>query len=89
MNPNWAIALVLIGISGAIFCALQVRRSLREPLERDQILAAAPFHTDPPRIETEPGTDTDLLLEAHFIYHGPAGLQRLRDAINEAREETL
>ncbi|MGW1949127.1 hypothetical protein ACWCRC_32990 [Streptomyces sp. NPDC001940] len=86
MNPNWAIALVLIGISGAIFCALRVRRALREC---DQIVAAAPFHTDPPRIETRPGSNADLLLDAYLAYHGADALDQLLDAIDQHRKGEL
>lgn len=80
MNPNWAIAAGLVAISGAIFIALRVSRA-------HQVIAAI-LHTDPPRIETQPGTDDDLLLDAHLAYHGPAGFDRLLDAIDQTREET-
>lgn len=82
MNPNWAIAAGLAVISGAIFIALHVSRA-------HQVIAAAIHHTDPPRIETQPGTDDDRLLDAYLAYYGPAGLQRLRTAIDQTRKEGL
>jgi hypothetical protein len=81
MNPNWAIAAGLIVISGAIFIALHVSRA-------HQVIAVAIRHTDPPRIETKPGKDTDLLLDAYLVYHGPDALDRLLDAIDQTRKET-
>ena len=80
MNPNWAIAAVLASISGAIFIALRVSRA-------HQVIAAI-LHTDPPRIETKPGSDADLLLDVCLAYYEPAGLARLRTAIDQTREET-
>ncbi|MET7923138.1 hypothetical protein ABZT43_03915 [Streptomyces sp. NPDC005349] len=71
MNPNWAIAAGLAAISGAIFYVLRLGSVLRESLDRARITAAAILHTDPPRIETEPGTDTDLLLDALIAYYEP------------------
>ncbi len=41
----------------------------------------------PPTEVQAPGTDSDLLLDAALTYYGPAGLQRLHNAINEARKE--
>lgn len=81
MNPNWMIAAGLIVISGAIFIALRVSRA-------HQVITAAIHHTDPPRIETQPGRDTDLLLDAYLIYHGPDALDRLLDAIDQHKKET-
>ncbi|MEV6696282.1 hypothetical protein AB0M68_03840 [Streptomyces sp. NPDC051453] len=88
MNPNWTVAAVLTVIAGAIFYVLRLRSVLRESLDRGRIVAFAPLHTDPPRIETEPGTDTDRLLDALNAYYEPAGLERLGDAINQTRKET-
>jgi len=34
-----------------------------------------------------PGTDTGLLIDAYLTYYGPAGLDRLRDAIEQHRKE--
>ncbi|HEY9370416.1 hypothetical protein [Streptomyces sp.] len=79
MNPNWMVAAVLTVISGAIFIALRVSRA-------HQVIAAI-LHTDPPRIETRPGTDDDRLLDAYLAYYGPAGLDRLRAAIDQTRKE--
>lgn len=74
---NWP-NLVIVAALGA-FAWWSIRRAVRKV---DQIL-----HTDPPVIETRPGTDTDLLLDAALAYYGPAGLERLHDAINDIREE--
>lgn len=72
--PNLAIAAGLLA-----FAWWSIRRAARKV---DQIL-----HTDPPAIDTQPGTDTDLLLDAALAYYGPAGLDRLLNDIHEAREE--
>lgn len=52
----------------------------------DRVAAERILRTSPPRRETQPGTDDDLLLDAALTYYGPAGLQRLRDAITDTRE---
>ncbi|MGW0626480.1 hypothetical protein [Streptomyces sp. NPDC002758] len=41
----------------------------------------------PPTEQQQPGTDTDLYLDAALTYYGPAGLARLHNAINQHREE--
>jgi len=41
MNTDRVIFIIAVCIVGALFCAWQVRRILREPLERDLIVAAA------------------------------------------------
>lgn len=73
--PNLAIAAAL-----AAFAWWSLRRAARKV---DQIL-----HTDPPERDPKWGSNTDLLLDAALAYYGPAGLQRLSDAVNDAREET-
>ncbi|MFF2475132.1 hypothetical protein [Streptomyces sp. NPDC058066] len=79
MNPNWAVSVALAAIAGGIFFALQVRRA--------HATVASILRTDPPRIETKPGTDADLLLDAYLIYHGSDALDRLLDAIDQHRKE--
>jgi hypothetical protein len=84
-------AVFLIGLVGATYC---VRRGIRVwrgddyRTRNDRRAAWRLLHTDPPAIDTQPGTDTDLYLDAALAYYGPAGLDRLQGAINEAREET-
>ncbi|OLE25513.1 MAG: hypothetical protein AUG49_10595 [Catenulispora sp. 13_1_20CM_3_70_7] len=41
MSTDKVIVIIAVCILGAVFCALQVRRALRSPLERDLIVAAA------------------------------------------------
>jgi hypothetical protein len=73
---NLAVAVVLFA-----FAAWAIRRSLRDASRRvDDILADRPE----PR---QPGTDDGLLLDAYLAYYGPAGTQRLRDAIDQHRKE--
>lgn len=83
-------AVFLIGLTGATYC---VRRGIRVcrgddyRTRNDRDAVDQILHTDPPAIDTQPGTDTDLYLDAALAYYGPAGLDRLQDAVNEAREE--
>jgi hypothetical protein len=67
--PNLAVAAAL-----GIFAWWSIRRAARQV---DQIL-----HTDPPAIDTQPGTDNDLLLDCIAI----AG-DLLRTNDTEARKE--
>lgn len=53
----------------------------------DRIAAWRILRLDPPAVETQPGRDIDALLDALLAYHGPAGLNRLRDAIHQHRKE--
>jgi hypothetical protein len=79
----------LIGLVGATYC---VRRGLRVwrgddyRTHNDRVMAERLIRTDPPAIDTQPGTDTDAYLDAALAYYGAAGLQRLRGAINDTRE---
>ncbi|MFD4569347.1 hypothetical protein ACFWOX_33920 [Streptomyces sp. NPDC058467] len=41
MSTDKVVIIIAVSIVGAVFCALQVRRALREPLERDLIVTAA------------------------------------------------
>jgi hypothetical protein len=41
MSTDKVIVIIAVSIVGALFCAWQVRRALREPLKRDLIVAAA------------------------------------------------
>lgn len=79
MNPNWAVAAGLAAIAGAIFFALHIRRA--------QATVAAILRTNPPLIETKPGSDSDLLLDAYLAYHGSDALDRLLEAIDQHRQE--
>lgn len=79
MNPNWAIAAGLAVIAGGIFFALQVRRA--------QATVAAILRTEPTPEQQAPGTDIGLLIDAHLVYYGPAGLDQLRAAIDQTRKE--
>jgi hypothetical protein len=84
-------AVFLTGLAGATYC---VRRGIRVwrgddyRTRNDRVAAQRLLHTDPPAIDTQPGTDTDLYLDAALAYYGPGGLDRLHDAVHEAREET-
>lgn len=80
--PNLAIAAGLL-----VFAAWAIRRSIQALRGADRIVADAILRTDPPAIDTQPGTDSDLLLDAALAYYGPAGLDRLRAVINQHRKE--
>lgn len=64
MSIDKAIVIIAVSIVGALVCAWQVRRALREPLDRDRIIAAArkrsAFPTD---TEHDVGPDALRLLE--------------------------
>lgn len=94
MSTDRVIAIILVGIVGAVFCALQVRRALREPLERDRIVANAILRNNPPARETEPGSAFALQDECELLWSIPeyvdpeveAGLERLRAAIRDEQQ---
>lgn len=86
--------LIVLAAIGAIFCAMQVRRALREPSERDRIIAEARARTG--LADCTPGIDTGLQDACELIWalpaHGTAadpdaGFDRLRDAIHNHRTE--
>jgi len=80
--PNLAIAAGLL-----VFAAWAIRRSIHALRGADRIVADAILRTDPPAIDTQPGTDTDLLLDCIAIAGDHTGFQRLRDAIHDTRKE--
>ena len=75
----WALWAVVAAV-----LAWQIRQALRGA---DQIVADAISRVDPPAEQQAWGTDNDLLLDAALAYYGAAGLERLRGAINQHREE--
>jgi hypothetical protein len=81
---------ILIGLAGSTYCvrrAIRVWRGDDYRTRNDRVMAERILRTNPPAIDTQPGTDTDLLLDAALAYYGPAGLQRLHNAINQHRKE--
>jgi hypothetical protein len=80
----------LIGLAGATYC---VRRGIRVwrgddyRNRNDRVAAERTCRTTPTSEQQTPGTDTDLYLDAALAYYGPAGLQRLHDAVNQTRKE--
>lgn len=82
MTSNLAIAALLIAVPGAAYCACRAIAAWRGTDQRtrnDRAMAQRLLHTDPPAIDTTPGTDNDLLLDAHLAYHGPAHATRKED----------
>lgn len=76
---NLALAALMVGITGAGYCACRVFALLfgEDPRHRtDRAMAERILRVDPPAVETVPGTDHDLLLDAHLAYHGPATATR-------------
>lgn len=77
LGARWIGLTVAVVAAGVAWWAL--RRASRQV---DQIL-----HDEPAEPDTEWGVRDELLLDAHLAQYGPAGLQRLRDAIEQARKE--
>ncbi|MGW1744513.1 hypothetical protein ACWCRD_02625 [Streptomyces sp. NPDC002092] len=76
-NWGWLTA----AIAAAAFAAYTIRRAVRRASRTvDQILA------EPSAEQQQPGTDSGLLLDCIAIYSDREDLQRLRDAINQARK---
>ncbi|MFE2485981.1 hypothetical protein ACFXGR_22325 [Streptomyces mirabilis] len=81
---------ILIALVGAVYCArrgIRVWRGDDYRTRSDRVMAERTCRTNPTSEQQTPGTDTDLLLDAALAYYGPAGLERLHDAINDIREE--
>lgn len=74
----------------AVALAWQVRRALREPLERDRIVAQARRTTRPAALDTEPGIDLALQDECELLWSIPSdspGWDRLRAAIRDEQQK--
>jgi hypothetical protein len=82
---------IVLSVLGAIVCAWQVYRALREPLERDRIVREARTRTGlpPAAPDNVPGINGADLDECELIWATPntAGLDRLRQAIRDHRED--
>jgi hypothetical protein len=81
---------ILAGLVGAAYClrrAIRVWRGDDYRTRNDRVMAERTLRVDPPSEQQTPGTDSDLLLDAALAYYGPAGLQRLHNAINQHRKE--
>lgn len=86
---------IVLAALGAVVCAWQVRRALREPLERDRIIREARARTG--LADTTPGIDTGLQDACELIwdlpdYGTPAPdldefCDRLWDAIHDHRKD--
>lgn len=71
MNTDRVVAVIVVCIVGAVFCAWQVRRALREPLDRDRIIAEAHRRTAPDGHDVGPDAlrlleDLDAHLDGYF-----------------------
>jgi len=72
-----------IGLTAAAVAAGAAWWALRKASRQvDRILRDEPAEPD-----TEWGVRDELLLDAHLAQYGPAGLQRLRDAIEQTRKD--
>lgn len=96
MSTERVLVIIAVCIVGTAFCAWQVRRALREPLERDRLAAdarhyAAPLFGTGPDPDAEPGHDVVLQDECELIWSvpviDPAGLERLRTAVRDEQEK--
>lgn len=94
MSTERLLAIIAVVVVGTVFCVLQVRRALRQPLERDRIVANAILLYNPPARETEPGSAFALQDECELLWSIPeyidpeteAGLDRLRAALRDEQE---
>ena len=76
---NLALAALLVGITGAGYCACRVFALLfgEDPRHRtDRAMAKRILRTNPPAEIPAPGIDHDLLLDALLAYPGPATASR-------------
>ena len=76
---NLALAALLVGITGAAYCACRVFALLfgEDPRHRtDRAMAQRTLRFNPPTEQQAPGSDHDLLLDALLAYHGPATATR-------------
>lgn len=88
-------AVFLIGLTGATYC---VRRGIRvwrgddHRTRNDRVMAERLIRTDPPAIDTQPGTDTDLLWACRRIdaepLADPDATRRLINDLRDTGEET-
>lgn len=76
MTFTQCLIVIAVSVIGAVFCTLQVRRALREPSERDAVIAEAHHRTEhlgtAPEPDTEPGIDLALQDECELIWSMPA-----------------
>jgi hypothetical protein len=79
VNPQYLVglAMVLTSLAGI---AWAIRWYQRGQTTVDRIL-------HPPAIDTQPGHDTDLLLDCIEAWDDPDGYRRLRNAIHQPRKE--
>lgn len=89
MSVWWILWVAVVAV-----LAWQVRRAIREPLERDRIIAEASAGITPAAADNRAGADAALLDECELIYSRPrfdldlnAGCDRLWDAILDHRED--
>ena len=76
---NLALAALVIGTTGAAYCACRVFALLfgEDPRHRtDRAMAQRTLRFNPPTEQQAPGSDHDLLLDALLAYHGPATATR-------------
>ncbi|MEV4784070.1 hypothetical protein AB0K53_01200 [Streptomyces tuirus] len=76
---NLALAALLIGTTGAGYCACRVIALLFGEDQRtrnDRAAARRILRHNPPTEQQAPGTDHDLLLDAHLAYHGPTAARK-------------
>lgn len=76
---NLALAALVIGITGAGYCACRALAALFGDDQRtrnDRVAAQRICRLNPPTETQAPGTDSDLYLDALLAYHGPAHATR-------------
>src|SRR5690242_15269870 len=96
MTTDGLLLIIAIAVVGAVACAWQLRRALREPLERDQPVAEGRRRIGAAVLETEPGIDLAHQDECELLWDMPAyigrapaddelaaGFDRLRAAIRD------
>lgn len=81
MDDAWLFLAVVAGLTVLAVAALALiarlaRRGDDQRTRNDRVAAQRICRLNPPAEAQAPGTDSDLLLDAHLAYHGPAHATR-------------
>ncbi|MFG2307633.1 hypothetical protein ACGFS9_02920 [Streptomyces sp. NPDC048566] len=87
MTTDSLTVLAAVLVVGITLCALLVRRALRQPLERDRIIANAILRSNPPARETEPGSAFALQAECERLWSLPDAGRTQQHAVRDEQEK--